>query len=306
MREDFNQLNQGAPRRCPAFKRLSKLFRLNVYPYSGPISSQGKPTYDHVIWLTFENKTYNQVIGNANAPYMTQMAKQCGSISTWKDAGLGLPSLPSYLALTSGSTQGVTSDSSPSNLPPITADNIFRQVRTRGLTYRSYQEDMPSNCRLSSSGLYMVRHNPEVYYQGPGDRTACATNNIPLGTPTSGNLATALANNTLPNFSLITPNVCNDMHDCSIATGDTWLSQWLPVILNSQSYQAGRTAVVVLFDEDTPIPNFIVSPSVVPGTVVQGNYSHYSLLRATEEMLGISPLLLNADSALSMRPALNL
>ncbi|MFP3463819.1 alkaline phosphatase family protein [Arthrobacter globiformis] len=276
-------------------------------PGANPCGTTATPpsTYDHVIWFIFENKTYSQVIGSPNAPYMTQLARQCGSVTTWSDAGLGLPSLPSYLALTSGSTQGVTTDSNPSNLPPITADNIFRQVRTRGLTYKSYQESMGSNCQLGGSGQYVVRHNPEAYYQGTGDRAACAVNNVPLGTPTSGNLQRDLANNTLPNFSLITPNVCNDMHDCSIATGDTWLAGWLPSILNSPTYKAGRTAIAVVFDEDTPIPNFIVAPSVIPGTTVQGSYSHYSLLRSTEEMLGIAPMLLNAGNAVSLRPALN-
>lgn len=256
--------------------------------------------------MLFENKTYSQVIGNASAPYMTQTARQCASVSTWSDAGLGLPSLPSYLAMTSGSTQGVTSDSNPSGLPPITADNIFRQVRASGQSQKSYMEDMPSNCRLSASGLYAERHNPEIYYQGPGDRTACATNNVPMGTVSSGNLARDLANNTLPSFSIIVPNVCNDMHDCSVTTGDTWLSQWLPVILASQSYQGGKTAIFVVFDEDTPVPNFVVAPSVVPGTVIHGSYSHYSLLRTTEEMLGIGPKLLNAGTALSLRPPLRL
>jgi phospholipase C len=258
------------------------------------------------MWILFENKTYSQVIGNASAPYMTQTARQCASVSTWSDAGTGLPSLPNYLAMTSGSTQGVTSDSNPSGMPPITADNIFRQVRSAGKSYKSYMEDMPSNCQLSASGLYAERHNPEIYYQGPGDRAACSTNNIPMGTVSSGNLASDLANNTLPNFSVVVPNVCNDMHDCSVATGDTWLSQWLPVILASPSYQGGRTAIFVVFDEDTSIPNFIVAPSVVPGTVIQGNYNHYSLLRTTEEMLAIGPKLLNAGTALSFRTPLRI
>lgn len=277
-------------------------------PPGSPCGTAAAPpsTYDHVIWIIFENKKYSQVIGSPSAPYMTQMSQKCASLTSWTDAGSAFPSLPNYIALTSGSNQGVTSDSSPGSLPAITADNLFRQVRARGLTERSYQEDMPSNCRLTDSSPYAVRHNPGVYYQGTGDRAACATNNVSLGTTTSGNLFRDLANNTLPGFSLITPNVCNDMHDCSITTGDSWLSRWLPVILASQSYQAGRTAVVVLFDEDTPIPNIVVAPSVVPATVVTGAYNHYSLLRATEEMLGITNFLLNARTAPSLRQPLNL
>lgn len=277
-------------------------------PGANPCGTASAPParYEHVMWMIFENKTYSQVVGSANAPYMTQKARQCASVSTWNDAGQGLPSLPNYLAMTSGSTQGVTSNSNPSGLPTITANNIFRQVRSTGQSYKSYMEDMPSNCRLTASYPYAERHNPEIYYQGPGDRAACAINNVPLGNVSAGHLASDLANNTLPNFSVIVPNDCNNMHDCSVATGDTWLSQWLPVILNSQSYRAGRTAIFLVFDEDTPIPNFVVAPSVVPGTVIQGSYSHYSLLRTTEEMLGISPKLLNAGTALSLRSPLRI
>ncbi|MCU1547475.1 MAG: Phosphoesterase family protein [Arthrobacter sp.] len=262
--------------------------------------------YEHVIWIIFENKTYSQVIGNARAPYMTRTARQCASVATWRDGGLGLPSLPSYLAMTSGSTQGVRVNSHPGGLPTIRANNIFRQVRATGQSHKSYMESMPSNCHLRASGLYAERHNPEIYYQGPGDRAACATRNVPMGTVGSGHLARDLANNTLPNFSVIVPNDCNNMHDCSVGTGDTWLSRWLPVILASQSYRAGKTAIFVVFDEDTPIPNFIVAPSVVPGTVIRGSYSHYSLLRTTEEMLGIGHKLLNAGTALSLRRPLRI
>jgi len=277
-------------------------------PGANPCGTASAPPakYEHVMWMIFENKTHSQVIGSPNAPYMTQKARQCASVSSWRDAGQGLPSLPNYLAMTSGSTQGVTSNSNPSGLPTITANNIFRQVRSTGQSYKSYMEDMPSNCRLTASYPYAERHNPEIYYQGPGDRAACAINNVPLGNVGAGHLANDLANNTLPNFSVIVPNDCNNMHDCSVATGDTWLSQWLPVILNSQSYRAGRTAIFLVFDEDTPIPNFVVAPSVVPGTVIQGSYSHYSLLRTTEEMLGIGPKLLNAGTALSLRSPLRI
>jgi phospholipase C len=224
----------------------------------------------------------------------------------WSDAGAAYPSLPNYLALTSGSNQGISTDADPASLPTVTADNIFRQVRARGLTEKSYQEDMSSNCLTGTSGLYAVRHNPEAYYQGAGDRAACAANNVPLGTVTAGNLHNDLANNALPSFALITPNVCNDTHDCSVGTGDKWLSSWLPAIVASPSYQGGRTAVFVVFDEDSPVPNFAVAPSVVPGTVAAGAYSHYSLLRTTEELLGIGTFLLNAAAAPSLRPSLRL
>jgi len=237
---------------------------------------------------------------------MSQMARQCASASSWADAGAGFPSLPSYIAATSGDTQGVTIDANPAGLPPITADKIFRQVRSAGLTEKSYQEGMPSNCgQTNLSGVYVVRHNPAAYYQGANDRAACLTNDVPMGTTTAGNFLDDLNTSSLPNFSFITPNLCNDMHDCPVATGDSWLNQWLPMILDSPTYRTGRTAIFVVWDENTPIPNIEIAPSVVPGTIATGAYSHYSLLRTTEEMLGIPSYLLNAATAPSMRGALN-
>jgi phospholipase C len=263
-------------------------------------------TYDHVIWILFENKRYGSVIGNASAPYMSGVASQCASVANWADAGSEYPSLPSYLALTSGSNQQVTDDSGPGGLPAITADNIFRQVRARGLSERSYQEDMPGNCATSSSGDYAVRHNPAAYYRGADDRSACLADDVPMGTTSGGAFLDDLQNGTLPSFAVVTPNLCNDMHDCSVATGDRWLGQWLPRILDSSAYREGRTAVFVAWDEDTPIPNIEIAPSVTPGTVLQGSYSHYSLLRATEEMLGISEYLGDAATSPSLRGPLGL
>jgi hypothetical protein len=270
------------------------------------VSAAAPATYDHVIWILFENKTYGQVMGNPSAPYMSQVAARCATVANWADAGGQYPSLPSYLALTSGDNQQVTDDSSPGALPAITADNIFRQVRARGLSERSYQEDMPGNCAQASGGRYAVRHNPAAYYQGADDRAACLRDDVPMGSATGGAFRSDLANGTLPSFAFVTPNLCNDMHDCSVATGDAWLSRWLPAILDSPAYRGGRTAVFVIWDEDTPIPNFEIAPSVKPGTVVQGSYSHYSLLRATEEMLGLPVTLGQAATAPSLRGPLGL
>jgi hypothetical protein len=192
----------------------------------------------------------------------------------------------------------------------VTADNIFRQVRASGQTQKSYAEDMPGNCFQSNSGNYVVRHNPAAYFVGADDQADCQQNDVPLGTTTSGNLIDDLNNNTLPNFAFVAPNAVNDGHRgvdlaTQVRNTDAWLASWLPVIFSSAAYQAGDTAVMVLWDEDTPAPNVWIAPSVVPGTSV-GPSSHYSVLRTTEEMLGISTYLLNAGTADSMRSSLNL
>jgi hypothetical protein len=88
----------------------------------------------------------------------------------------------------------------------------------------------------------------------------------------------------------IVPDLCNDSHDCSVAVGDQWLQTYLEPILASTEYLAGSTAVLITYDEYTPLPNMFVSRSARPGTVVTATTSHYALLRTIEDMLGLNPL----------------
>jgi hypothetical protein len=105
--------------------------------------------------------------------------------------------------------------------------------------------------------------------------------------------------------------MCNDMHDCSVQTGDSWLQAWVPRIIASPSYQAGDTVLVITWDEDDSsagnhIPALIVSPYTAPGTRNGSVFNHYSLLRTTEQLLGITTYIGNANSAVSMRSAFGL
>ncbi len=280
-----------------------------------PVSSAGTcgstaaapARYKHVIWLFMENKNWSDVIGSSAAPYETQLARQCGTATNWHDAGSQFNSEPSYIAVTSGLPASVLSpfgcDCAPSASVSTTSDNIFRQVRAAGGTERSWQEGMNGNCSVSGT-KYAPKHNPAMYFWGANDRTACAANDVPMGSATAGPFVDALHNDTLPTFSFVTPNLCNDTHDCGVATGDAFLSQLVPQIVNSPSYNRGETALFITWDEDTPIPNIVVAPSVHAGTTVTTAVSHYSLLRATEEMLGL-PLLGEAANAPSLRGLFN-
>jgi hypothetical protein len=100
--------------------------------------------------------------------------------------------------------------------------------------------------------------------------------------------------------------MCNDTHDCSVQTGDAWLRSWVPKITATADYKAGNTALFIVYDEYTPIPTVFMSASVKPGTASNQAFSHYSLLRTTEEMLGIPNYLEKASSAPSMRATYNL
>lgn len=238
--------------------------------------------YSHVVWIWMENKPYGSVIGSSSAPYENSVARQCGLASNY--FGVTHPSLPNYLAATGGSTFGVVDDSGPS-AHPIAAPSLFSQSTAAGLTWRSYEESMPGNCALNAASPYAVKHNPAAYYTNI--RTTCASSDVPL----EGNLSHDIAAGALPSFAFVTPNLCNDTHDCSVATGDAWLSTWIPAITAGPNYRAGNTLVVLTWDEGTgstnQVPTIVIAPSVRPGTVVGVRLDHYALLRSTEDLLGL-------------------
>ena len=250
------------------------------------------PVWRHVVWIIEENRSYNQIVGSPAAPYLARLARECGLATDY--AGVAHPSLPNYLALTSGSTHGAVDDAGPS-AHPVAGPSIFSLLGSR---WRTLAESMPLACDRQPSGNYAVKHNPAVYYTSI--RAACARQDVPLGrTP---DLAAA--------FTVIVPNLCNDMHDCSTATGDVWMSRELPLIFSSAAYRAGDTAAFITWDESdaggSQVPLYVIAPSVRPGTRVHEALSHYSLLRTTEEMLGLHPLLGAARRAPSMAQAFGL
>ena len=262
----------------------------------GPCGTAKSPPsrYDHVVWVVMENHAYSQIIGSADAPYVDKLAAQCGLAANYK--AVSHPSLPNYIAMTSGGTQGISNDLGPS-AHKLAVPSIFSQAGTGG--WRSLEESMPSNCELRNAGKYAVRHNPAAYYTNI--RADCGRRDVPLGsTPDLS-----------ARFTFVTPNLCNDTHDCSVKTGDTWLQGFLPKLFSSKEYKAGRTAVFLTWDENDDsagnhIATVVAAPSVGRGTKSSTAFSHYSMLRTTEELLGLSPLLGKAASATSMRSAYNL
>ena len=263
---------------------------------------------DHVIWIWMENKPYDAIIGSPSAPFANQLAAACGLATNYH--AVSHPSLPNYLAATSGSTQGVTDDDPPA-VHSFDVPSIYSQVRAAGKTWRAYNESAPGPCALQSSGLYAVKHDPAAYYTGI--RGDCAMWDIPMGTTAGGNFADDLANGTLPAFAFVTPNLCSDTHDCPVPVGDDWLAGWFAKILASPAYVNGSTVVVVTWDEDdnsasNHIPLVVVSPSTPVGTKAGSFYDHYSLLKTTEQLLGITTFLGHAGDAGtdSMAAAFNL
>jgi hypothetical protein len=241
----------------------------------------------HVVWLLMENKDYSSVIGSDAAPYIDRLARHYGLATNY--SAISHPSLPNYIALTSGSTQGISDDSGPSS-HRLSAPSIFSQL-PHGAS-RSLEQDMPSNCAQDDSGGYAVRHNPEAYYTNLG--RDCGRYDVPFGA--RPNLAAR--------FTFITPNLTNDMHDGSIQDGNSFLERYVPALMATPQYRAGDTVIFITWDENdgadgNQVPCIVISP-YTHGVRDGARYSHYSLLRTTESLLGL-PLLGGARSAGSMR-----
>jgi hypothetical protein len=251
------------------------------------------PAWQHVVWIIMENHAYGQSVSSSSAPYTAALAAKCGRATNFYAETH--PSLPNYVAMTSGSPQGIADDNPPSS-HPLNVPSIFSQL---GTNWRALNESMSSNCAQSSSGQYAVKHNPAAYYTNIA--AACATQDVALGaTPDLS-----------AKFTFITPNLCSDTHDCPVSSGDSWLATWMPKILNSPEYQSGTTAVFLTWDEDDHSANnhvdtVVVSPTTPAGTADNGSYNHYSMLRTTEEMLGLPVTLGGAVGAMSMRPGFHL
>lgn len=255
-----------------------------------PCGVAGAVHYDHVVWILLENVGYS-VVGSPAAPYFNSLAQRCGLATNYY--ATTHPSLPNYIALTSGSAQGIVDDGEP-NTHPLAVASLFSQLHGN---WRTYAESMPTPCDRVTSGVYAARHNPAVYYTNLSD---CASRDVPLRTPLDLSAA----------FTMIVPNVCNDLHSCPVNTGDAWLRRFVPSILTSPQYRSRTLALVITFDENTQssnnrVPTVVVAPSVPQGRRVNVPLTHYSLLRTTETLLHL-PLLAGARSATSMLGAFHL
>jgi acid phosphatase len=152
---------------------------------------------------------------------------------------------------------------------------------------------MPSPCALSSSGRYAVRHNPWTYFADPAQRAHCQAYDVPAGTPSAGPLHDDVTTGTLPTLGWVTPDLCNDAHDCPPRVADDWLRSWLPVIMDGPDFRAGRLAVVVTFDEaDGSDANTVLTTLIAPAVrhvVSATSCTHYCWTRYAAELAGVPP-----------------
>jgi hypothetical protein len=247
-----------------------------------------------------ENEGAQAIYGNAAAPYINQLANQYASAQNY--FAVSHPSLPNYIALTSGTPNPLDgtdcSVSTDCRVPGTNNSNIADEIEASGHTWVAYMESMPGPCALQNSGTYAVRHNPFVYYDdirtGPANR--CATHDLPFDRAA---FQDALARDQLPDFVWITPNLCDDGHDACggdpIAHSDAWLAQTVPAILASAAYQQGG-ALFITWDEGSDnsaccglssgggqVATLVLSPLARQGYQSTVAYTHYSLLSTIEQ-----------------------
>lgn len=234
------------------------------------------PRYSHVVVVMEENHSYAQIIGSSQAPYINALARQ-GALFTNSHA-ISHPSEPNYMAITSGSTYGLTSDACPFGTSHA---SLGSELIAAGLSYADYSESMPSRGYTGcSSGEYARKHNPAANYT----RLPATVNE------TFGAFPANFAK--LPTVSLVDPNLLDDMHDGTIGQGDSWLR------LHLNSYlawaQAHNSLLIVTWDENDGSPGNQVATIFAGAHISAGRYgervTHYRVLRTLEQAYGLKPL----------------
>jgi hypothetical protein len=221
--------------------------------------------------IVMENRSYDQVVGNG---YIAKLAAKYGVATDYH--GVSHPSLPNYLAMTSGSTWGIADD----GFHALPAGGLGAQLTDAGLEWRAYMEGMNNGC-FRSPYPYALKHNPFAYYG-----SNCPSQVVPF-TQFANDMSGAV-----PQFVWITPDLCHDGHDCSNKVADTWLAQTVPTILGSSAWQDGGV-LLITWDEGEDNANSVLTLVIRTDPVLRRSarpYDHYSLLATIEDQLRLPRL----------------
>jgi len=227
----------------------------------------------HVVVVIEENHSSGDIIGDSSAPYLNSLAAQ--GVNFTQSFAVTHPSEPNYLALFSGSTQGLTDDSCPH---AFTGANLAGELIAAGDTFAGYSESMPSSGYTGCTvGAYARKHNPWVDFAS----VPAADNRTFAAFPHDFN--------TLPTVAFVVPNLLNDMHDGTVARADGWLRTNLNAY--AQWAKTHDSELIVTWDEDdnsadNHIPTLMVGAHVKPGSYAE-RIDHYSVLRTLEDLYGL-------------------
>jgi hypothetical protein len=271
----------------------------------GSVSQLPRSPRSHVVVLVMENAEYGEVIGSKSAPYVNALARRY-ALAT-QSFSIAHPSLPNYLALTSGSTHGISSDCTSCS---VSATNIVDQLEGRGISWKAYLEDVPTSCfRGAGAGGYAKKHNPFIYYEDIARSPARCAKLVGFA-----QLAADLRSGRLPSYAWISPNLCDDGHDCGVSAGDRFLARTVPALLRALGPHG---FLAITWDEGVSdrgccgaargghIATVLAGAGARLGAHEARPVDHYGVLATIERALGLPPLAGAADSrAGSLAPLL--
>jgi phosphatidylinositol-3-phosphatase len=260
------------------------------------------PEFKHIVTIVFENKEFGTVIGNPKMPYFNELAQSFTLLTQFY--AVTHPSLPNYLAMIGGDTFGITFDCYTCITAGTTLPDL---IEASGRTWKTYQEDMPSPCYPEGEYAdYAIKHNPFMYFKPIRlDETRCTRSVVPFT-----QLPLDIAAGALPNYIFITPNQCNDAHDCELDVADGWLKTWLPPLKAALDLEGQPYLIVLTWDEGQGkhsccglpqeaggrIATVLISPQVKTGFEDATPYTLYSLLKTEEEAWHLEYLGHSADA----------
>lgn len=269
--------------------------------------------HEHVFVIVMENLGYSAALAT---PTLASLANHWVHATNYY--ATTHPSLPNYISLVAGSTLGITSDCVTCF---VNAPSLMDEMDHAGISWASYMESIPNSCYLAPyavGNLYAAKHDPFVYFQDIRNSPTLCANIQPLHA-----LETMLNSNStnIANFVWITPNLCNDGHDCAPSTAATWLSQMVSTITSSSAWQQNG-ALYITWDEgnggdysalnsaNQVVPNgggghiltIVVEPKLPHGTTISAPLDHYSLLKTIETNFNLGLLGASSNTSLAVLP----
>lgn len=251
---------------------------------STPTSTQAPSTGKRIVVVYMENKNYSTIMSSGCCPYEAALARRGLALTNFY--GVAYPSLPNYLAFGGGDTFGRVGSDAP--VPLVTAPNLFQQMSAAGVPWRAWAESYPGgagSCNVAvTSANYALRHVAPLLFQNVADTSLCSH-------------VSSVEPRTLPPFLWVTPNMCNDAHDCPPAVGDRWLAAHVP------RWIAQGGEVFITYDTGNPdtthggghVYAVLAGHAIHPRTDA-ALMNHYSALAGVERAFGL-PLLGHAHGA---------
>jgi len=255
------------------------------------LATPARASSSHVVVLVMENAQSSDVLGNRAAPYTNSLVRRYGLAA--QSYAITHPSLPNYLALTSASTQRIDSDCTECH---TAGANIVDQLEAARISWRAYLEDVPGPCfRGAGAGSYARKHNPFIYYDDIARSAARCRKLVGFG-----QLAADVRHGRLPTYAWVTPNLCDDGHDCGVSVADRFLARTVPALIRSLGPHG---FLVLTWDEGSSdagccgeaahgghIATIVAGPDVRRGAREAAAIDHYGVLGTIEESLRLPPL----------------